>query len=130
MTKVSVTLNGRAFSIGCEEGQEPYLRDLAAYLDGKVSELAGQVGQIGDLRLLLMAALIVVDELKESGKRIESLESHVDRLRQEGQGATAEISAERAALVERVVQAAERLERLVESAGQTVQGEEDEAATA
>jgi cell division protein ZapA len=71
MAKVSVSLNGRAFTIGCEEGQEAYLRELTRYVDSKVTSMSDQVGQIGDLRLLLMASLMVVDELKESERRVE-----------------------------------------------------------
>lgn len=84
MGKVSVTLNGRAFTIGCEDGQESYLRELARHLDGHVTDLSKQVGQIGDLRLLLMASLVVVDELKTAQNRLEALESHLNRLKSEG----------------------------------------------
>ena len=75
MGKVSVTINGRAFTIGCEEGQEAYLRDLARHLDGHIRDLSGQVGQIGDLRLLLMASLVVADERREAVRRVEALEA-------------------------------------------------------
>jgi cell division protein ZapA len=122
MSKVSVTLNGRAFTIGCEEGQEAYLRDLASYVDGKVSVMSGQVGQIGDLRLLLMASLMVVDELKESERRIESLEAHVDRLRNETRGAASLRSEERDGVAACLIAAAERLEGLV----QTLEASENE----
>ncbi len=86
MGKVSVTINGRAFTIGCEDGQESYLRELARHLDVHVSDLSKQVGQIGDLRLLLMASLVVVDELKTSQNRLEALESHLNRLKSERAG--------------------------------------------
>jgi cell division protein ZapA (FtsZ GTPase activity inhibitor) len=66
VSKVTISLNGRPFTIGCEEGQQAYLRELASHLDSHVRGLAERVGQIGDLRLLLMAALIVADELKEA----------------------------------------------------------------
>ena len=73
MSRVTVSLNGRDFTIGCEEGQEAYLRELAASLDKRVTDVSAQVGQIGDLRLLLMASLILVDDLRESDSRIEAL---------------------------------------------------------
>ena len=60
MSKVTVTLNGREFTIGCEDGQEAYLRELAGQLDERVGGIVEQVGQIGDVRLLLMAALMAV----------------------------------------------------------------------
>lgn len=115
MSKVSVTLNGRAFTIGCEEGQEAYLRDLAAFLDQRVSAMSSQVGQIGDLRLLLMASLTVVDELKDAERRIESLEAHVDRLRSESTSQADQQAVEREDLAAHIVAAAERLEMLAKA---------------
>lgn len=115
MSKVSVTLNGRTFTIGCEEGQEAYLRDLAAFLDERVSAMSSQVGQIGDLRLLLMASLTVVDELKDAERRIESLEAHVDRLRSESANQADQQAVEREDLAAHIVAAAERLELLAKA---------------
>ena len=115
MSKVSVTLNGRAFTIGCEEGQEAYLRELAAFLDQRVSAMSTQVGQIGDLRLLLMASLTVVDELKDAERRIESLEAHVDRLRSESASQADQQVLEREDLAAHIVAAAERLEMLAKA---------------
>ncbi|VAV94389.1 hypothetical protein MNBD_ALPHA06-2276 [hydrothermal vent metagenome] len=63
MSKVSIRVNDRAFSIGCEPGQEAHVQKLGKAFDQKVSELVEQVGQIGDLRLFLMAALVISDEL-------------------------------------------------------------------
>lgn len=115
MSKVAVTLNGRVYSIGCEEGQEAYLRELAGYLDGKVTIMASQVGQIGDLRLAVMASLIVVDELKDAERRIETLEAQLAQLRSENQGSDSEYGEERQHLAEHLLKAAQRLEALAAS---------------
>ncbi|MBL4617293.1 MAG: cell division protein ZapA [Robiginitomaculum sp.] len=64
MSKVSIKVNNRAFSIGCELGQEAHVQALGDGFAKKVDELANQVGQIGDLRLFLMAALVIADELE------------------------------------------------------------------
>lgn len=111
MGKVSVTLNGRAFTIGCEDGQESYLRELARHLDTHVTDLSKQVGQIGDLRLLLMASLVVVDELKTAQNRLEALESHLNRLKSEQSSGTAS-DADPDGLVEALNGISERLEAL------------------
>lgn len=125
MSKVSVTINGRAFTIGCEEGQESYLRELAGYLDGKVRSMSDEVGQIGDLRLLLMAALIVVDELKESERKGEALSSHIDRLGVDGRGAEDQFAGERIDIASRLIGAAERLEALADAAEDAVSAQSD-----
>ena len=63
MAQVNVTVNQQSFRIACEDGQEDRLSDLAKIVDDKVSELVSQVGQVGQNRLLVMAALVIADEL-------------------------------------------------------------------
>jgi cell division protein ZapA len=65
MGQVSVDINGRRFQVACDDGQEDHVRELGAYVDGKVRQIAEQVGQVGDPRLLLMASLLITDELYE-----------------------------------------------------------------
>jgi len=65
MAQVTVTINGRGYQIACDDGQEAHLSRLAGYLDGKVGELTEAVGQIGDTQLLVMAGLLVADELSD-----------------------------------------------------------------
>lgn len=65
MAQVDIQINGKAYRIACEDGQEPRLRDLAQMVDAHVKDLVGQVGQVGDTRLLVMASLLVADELMD-----------------------------------------------------------------
>src|SRR5471032_480967 len=71
MPLVNVIVNGRAYTIACDEGEEDHLRDLAAMVDSKAREVLGSVGQVGDSRLLLMAALLIADEHHEMTGRLE-----------------------------------------------------------
>lgn len=66
MSQISITINGRDYSIVCDDGQEQHLSRLAEYLDGRVAELVDSVGQIGDARLLLMVGLLIADELSDA----------------------------------------------------------------
>ena len=70
MPLVNVMVNSKAYTIACDDGEEEHLRQLAAIVDGKVRELLGSVGNVGDLRLLLMAALLIADE--HHGGKIEA----------------------------------------------------------
>ena len=63
MAQVDVSVNGQSYRIACEDGQEDRLVDLAAIVDEKVLGLVNQIGQVGSNRLLVMAALIIADEL-------------------------------------------------------------------
>ena len=71
MTQVDVSINGRTYAISCDDGQEAHVARLARYLDQKVSTLAKSVGQVGDARLLVMASLVVVDELVETDQALK-----------------------------------------------------------
>ncbi len=71
MPLVNVMVNGRAYTIACDEGEEDHLKELAGEVDHKVRELLGSVGQVGDQRLILMAALLLADELHAATAKLE-----------------------------------------------------------
>ena len=62
MPLVNVMVNGRAYTIACDEGEEAHLKELTAHVDEKAREVLASVGQVGDARMLLMAALLIADE--------------------------------------------------------------------
>lgn len=66
MATVTVEINGRSYPVGCADGQEERVRILARQFDNHVRDVAADVGQIGDIRLFLMAALVLADELHEA----------------------------------------------------------------
>ncbi len=72
MPLVNVMVNSRAYTIACDDGEEEHLKELAAHVDSKVRELLGSVGQVGDQRLLLMAAVLITDELFEAKARLDA----------------------------------------------------------
>ncbi len=63
MGQVAVNLNGRFFRFNCGEGEEARLKELAAYVNSRVEDLTREFGNVGEQRLLLMAALYIADEL-------------------------------------------------------------------
>lgn len=70
MPLVSITVNARAYTVACGDGEEPHLQELAAHVDGKVKTLLENMGQIGDARLILMAALLITDEYFDATNRL------------------------------------------------------------
>jgi cell division protein ZapA len=66
MAQVSLTVNGRAFAVTCEDGQEARIRRLGQYIDAKIAEFVRSVGQVGEARLLLLSALVIADELADA----------------------------------------------------------------
>jgi len=66
MATVTVEVNGRPYAVGCADGQEERVRVLARQFDEHVRQVAGEVGHVGDIRLFLMAGLMLADELHEA----------------------------------------------------------------
>lgn len=75
MAQVTVSINGRQYRMECEDGQEPYLMKLASDLDQRIARLRTDFGEIGDMRLTVLAALTIADELGELGELGQRLRS-------------------------------------------------------
>lgn len=64
---VTIRLNGTPYQIGCGPGEEARIEALGAEIDSVLQTLVGSVGQIGEARLLAMAALILADRTQDGG---------------------------------------------------------------
>lgn len=100
---VTVSVAGRSYEIGCDDGQEERVRNLAADIDRRVNDLLKSVGAVGEARLLFMAALLIADELSD-------LKSALERERHAAGEADAAVADGVTALARRVDAIAERLE--------------------
>ncbi len=81
MGQVVVKVNGRDFALSCADGQEPRIRRLAQYVDAKIGEFTKALGQVGEARLILLAALVIADELSDAN---EALQQERNRTRAAG----------------------------------------------
>ncbi len=110
MAQLAVSINGRSYQVACDDGQEDHLRELAAHVDKLVAELVTVMGQVGDMRLLVMASLLVVDELFDAREAAGRLRQQVDG---EAGGGISEsvLAANIEALAERVETIAVRFEQ-------------------
>ncbi len=117
MPQINVTIDGRSYRMACGEGEEAHLTDLAASLDGRIGEMRKSFGEIGDMRLQVMAALTIADELAELRGRFKTLEAEVAALRKATEVAERgrNEDAERAAAG--IGHAAERIGKLAEALG-------------
>lgn len=112
MGQVVVTVAGRTYRMACEDGEEPHLEALAAALDGKIGELKSAFGEIGEMRLHVMAALFFADDATDLKRRFATAESELAALRAEKEALTAAIAAERARLAEAIDETARRIEQV------------------
>lgn len=95
MAQISVTVNGNPYVLACGDGEEEHVSGLARSIDRRITNLVASVGQVGEARLLLMAALMVADELAEVSAQVQRLRTEpgaAERVRAD-EALTAEIEA-------------------------------------
>src|SRR5262249_49486985 len=119
MSSVNVTINGRNYRMACEDGEEPHLMDLARDLDERIAQLRASFGEIGDMRLTVMAALMISDELTETTKQIRTLDGELARVRDMGEVAGDRVEATENQVSAALNVAADRIERLARALNQT-----------
>lgn len=112
MAEVTVTIAGRNYRMACDDGQEPHLLLLAQQIDHKIADIRTNFGEIGDLRLAVMAAIVVADELSVARRQIAALNHKIQTLGNADGRAVAQVEADAAEAAELVNHLAERLEIL------------------
>jgi cell division protein ZapA len=78
MPTVEILVNGRRHEVQCGQGEEARVRQLASYVDRRIADLAKGQSQVGDARLLLMASLVVADELSDAFDEIKRLRATLE----------------------------------------------------
>ena len=112
MPQISVTIDGKSYRMACAEGEEAHLSALAADLDTRVTDMRKSFGEIGDMRLHVMAALTQADELAELKRRLADLETETAALRDRVESAASLRAEEEARIADGLGRAADRIERL------------------
>ena len=115
MAQVTVTIDGKQYRMACDEGQEEHLIDLASRFDRYVAHLKENFGEIGDLRLTVMAGIMVTDELSELQRRLKSLEDENSTLHNGHSELAEDIEQDRKKLVDGLNEASQRIEAIAES---------------
>ncbi|MCP5037820.1 MAG: cell division protein ZapA [Rhodobacteraceae bacterium] len=62
MPDIRINVGGRDFDVACQDGEEHFLKSAAAMLDVEASVLTGQIANLTEGRLLLMAGLMLADK--------------------------------------------------------------------
>lgn len=114
MSQIEVMINGRDYKVGCEDGQEDHIRQLAQYVNKHIEDLEASVGQVGDNRLLVLACLVIADELSETVARIDELEYQVGDIRQDQTVTAKKATSVEGKVADILEAAAKRIEDLTE----------------
>jgi cell division protein ZapA len=78
MAQVTVVVNGRTFRMGCREGEEARVQELAAEVDAHIQRIRGGAKAAQDDRLFLMAAILMADQLWDAREELQRLRQIAD----------------------------------------------------
>ncbi|WP_428488415.1 cell division protein ZapA [Rhodopila sp.] len=75
MAQVTLRINGYAYMIGCQDGEEQHLEAMAAEVNRRIDGVRTASGPSGEARMLVMAALLMADDMFELSARLEAAEA-------------------------------------------------------
>ena len=112
MAQVQVNIDGKLYRMACDDGQEEHLRSLAAKLNGKVSDMKVAFGEIGDMRLTVMAAITIADELAEAHQQMSQMKGEITRLSAQRDHVEIDLSSRETEAAGAILALAARIERV------------------
>ena len=89
MPEVNIIINNREHKIACSAGEEGRVKELANLLNNEVVSIADSLGQIGDVKLMVLAAITILDKnqdaiedaikiINNSTKKIEKIYNKIE----------------------------------------------------
>jgi cell division protein ZapA len=75
MAQVTLRINGFAYTLGCRDGEEQHLAAMGREVDQRIESVKASAGQSGEARMLVMAGLMMADELHELRHKLQSGQS-------------------------------------------------------
>ncbi len=75
MAQVTIRINGYAYTVGCEDGQESHLEQMAEDIEERISSIKAIGGQSGEARLLMLASLLLADELHDTRRALDQAQT-------------------------------------------------------
>ncbi len=82
MPQIDVLIGGQTYEVICDEGRESHVREMAHHIDRHIKSLPVAPEPVSPAQRLMMAGLVVADELSEALYRVETLEQDIESLRQ------------------------------------------------
>jgi|SRR5580700_5346721 cell division protein ZapA len=72
MAQVTLRINGFAYTLGCQDGEEAHLQAMAAEVDQRIETVKASAGPSGEARMLVIAALLMADEVFEMRQKLDA----------------------------------------------------------
>jgi cell division protein ZapA len=75
MAQVTLRINGYAYTLGCQDGEEKHLEAMGAEVSSRIDGVRAAAGPSGESRMLVMAALLMADDIFDLRTRLEAAEA-------------------------------------------------------
>jgi len=75
LAQVTVRIGGYSHPVACQDGQEQHLQSMAAEVDRRIAALKAMGLQLGETRMLVLAALQLADEASDLRGEVASLKA-------------------------------------------------------
>ena len=122
MAQIKVEIGGRSYRMACADGEEEHLEGLAAEVDRQIEGLRASIGEVGDTRLAVMAAIVLADERNEARRRLGAAEMGAQSGAEASEAATRRIEETERQAREALDDAAERVEAMARQMQSVRQG--------
>lgn len=63
MARVEISLNGRTYAVGCEDGQEAHLSEIVAFVDSRMKSLAAGQRSASEAQTHILTMLMLADQI-------------------------------------------------------------------
>lgn len=120
MPSIEVTISGRKYRMACDEGQEDHLRRLAEDFEGRIAGIRKDLGEIGDARLMVVAALMLADELSDAQTQLAAAQRDLAAATGVSAVASERAQATQAAVIAALNSASERIETVTRELNQSL----------
>ena len=70
---VDIIINSRTYRVSCKDGEEERIKSLSSQINQEVKSLASKIGQLGEARMILLAALVLLDKSDDSQDKMENI---------------------------------------------------------
>lgn len=91
MSAVTIKINGRPYTIGCDPGEEGRVSELGNYIDQQVQKIALSGGTATDSHLLVLASIVICDELFEYKDMLSNTQNQYQAVSQKLEQVSAEL---------------------------------------
>ena len=73
MAQITLRVNGYAYTIGCKDGEEKHLELMGTEVNRRIDGIRAAAGPSGEAKMLVMAALIMADDIAELRTKLEAI---------------------------------------------------------